>query len=168
LWFFFLQCFSTKFIETGDRLGSSWFSISRDSLENTVSLGHTYCYPRSPCSIYSLCLLINQIPSQNLWIQLFLWRNLKIDAALTCEKITTSFGNSYHEYLFHLPRIQNFLSHTKLCSEWTTQSHWIDIQYFVITCFLLTTTLYWLHFYSVVPLSSVHSCNIFLCDANGS
>ena len=35
-------------IETGDRLGSSWFSISRDNLENTVSLGHTYCYPRSP------------------------------------------------------------------------------------------------------------------------
>ena len=35
-------------IETGDRLGSLWFSISRDRLENTVSLGHTYCYPRSP------------------------------------------------------------------------------------------------------------------------
>ena len=35
-------------IETGDRLGSSWFSISRDRIENTVSLGHTYLYPRSP------------------------------------------------------------------------------------------------------------------------
>ena len=35
-------------IETGDRLGSSWFSISRDRFEYTVSLGHTYSYPRSP------------------------------------------------------------------------------------------------------------------------
>ena len=36
-------------IETGDRLGSSWFSTgSRDRLENTVSLDHTYFYPRSP------------------------------------------------------------------------------------------------------------------------
>ena len=37
-------------------------------------------------------------------------------AALTWKKITNSFGNLY-EYLFHLPRIQNFLSYTKLCSE---------------------------------------------------
>ena len=35
-------------IETGDRLGSSWFSISRDRFENTVSLGHIYPYPHSP------------------------------------------------------------------------------------------------------------------------
>ena len=35
-------------IETGDRLGNSWFSISRDRFEYTVSLGHTYSYPRSP------------------------------------------------------------------------------------------------------------------------
>ena len=35
-------------IETEDRLGSSWFSISCDSFEYTVSLGHTYSYPRSP------------------------------------------------------------------------------------------------------------------------
>ena len=38
-------------IETRDRLGSSWFSISRDRLENTVSLGHIYSYPRSPLEI---------------------------------------------------------------------------------------------------------------------
>ena len=42
-------------IETGDRLGSSWFSISHDRLENTVSLGHTYYYPRSP---WKLCTVI--------------------------------------------------------------------------------------------------------------
>ena len=35
-------------IETGDRLGSLWFSMSRDRFENTVSLGHIYPYPRSP------------------------------------------------------------------------------------------------------------------------
>ena len=35
-------------IETGDRLDSSWFSISRDRFEYTVSLGHTYSYPRYP------------------------------------------------------------------------------------------------------------------------
>ena len=28
-------------IETEDRLGSSWFSMSRDKFEYTVSLGHT-------------------------------------------------------------------------------------------------------------------------------
>ena len=39
-------------IETGDRLGSSWFSISCDRLENSVSLGHTYCYPQSPWIMY--------------------------------------------------------------------------------------------------------------------
>ena len=43
----FIEIFR-HFIETGDRLGSSWFSISRDMPENTVSLGHTYLYPRSP------------------------------------------------------------------------------------------------------------------------
>ena len=49
---FFLEVeFSSEIeIETGDRFGSSWFSISRDELENTESLalGHTYCYPRFP------------------------------------------------------------------------------------------------------------------------
>ena len=34
-------------IKTGNRVGSSWFSISRDRLENILSLGHTYCYPWS-------------------------------------------------------------------------------------------------------------------------
>ena len=35
-------------METWDRVSSSWISISRDRLENTQSLGHTYLYPRSP------------------------------------------------------------------------------------------------------------------------
>jgi hypothetical protein len=39
-----------NWIETGDRVGSLWISISRDWLENTQSLGHTYLYPRSPWS----------------------------------------------------------------------------------------------------------------------
>ena len=37
-----------NYIATEDRLGSSWFSISRARLENIVSLGHTYLYPQSP------------------------------------------------------------------------------------------------------------------------
>ena len=39
-------------IETGDRLGSSWFSFLRDKFKYTVSPGHTLCYPRSPLTIF--------------------------------------------------------------------------------------------------------------------
>ena len=41
-------------METGDRLGSSWFRISSDRFENTVSLGHIYPYPRSPLQVNNL------------------------------------------------------------------------------------------------------------------
>ena len=37
-------------MESGDYRGSSWISISRDSLENSQSLGHINIYPRSPYS----------------------------------------------------------------------------------------------------------------------
>ena len=37
-----------NWIETGDRVGSLWISISRDSFENAQSLGHTNSYPQSP------------------------------------------------------------------------------------------------------------------------
>ena len=47
-------------IETGDRLGSSWFSISRDRLENILSLCHTYCYPRSPWAREDLAVVYCQ------------------------------------------------------------------------------------------------------------
>ena len=33
-------------IEIEDRLGSSWFRKSLNRFENSMSLGHTYCYPR--------------------------------------------------------------------------------------------------------------------------
>ena len=42
--------YSQNTVETGDRLGSSWFSISRDRLENTVSGSHLLL---SPVSIIS-------------------------------------------------------------------------------------------------------------------
>ena len=48
-------------MESGDYRGSSWISISRDSLENSQSLGHINIYPRSPYSpvmIYSLFFLL--------------------------------------------------------------------------------------------------------------
>ena len=44
----FLENMNFTSIEIGDRLGSLWFSISRDRFEYTVSLGYTYSYPRSP------------------------------------------------------------------------------------------------------------------------
>ena len=44
-------------METGDRVGSSWVSISRDRLENTQSLGRTYIYP-SPVSIAEIILWV--------------------------------------------------------------------------------------------------------------
>ena len=62
---FFLEVeFSSEIeIETEDRFGSSWFSISRDELENTASLvlGHTNCYPRFPYTGYltSKCSILN-------------------------------------------------------------------------------------------------------------
>ena len=40
-------------IETGDRLGSLWFSVSHDRFENIVSLGHIYPTSLSPVSILS-------------------------------------------------------------------------------------------------------------------
>ena len=45
-------------METGDRLGSSWFRISRDMFGNTVSLGHIYPYPRSPYGAFTWIQLI--------------------------------------------------------------------------------------------------------------
>ena len=38
---------SYKYMETGDRVSSSWSSISFDRLENIQSLGHIYLYLRS-------------------------------------------------------------------------------------------------------------------------
>ena len=35
-------------MESGDNLGSSWYKLSRDRLENLQSLGNTNLYPRSP------------------------------------------------------------------------------------------------------------------------
>ena len=41
-------CVESEFIETGDRLGSPWFSISHEKFEYTASVGHTECHPLSP------------------------------------------------------------------------------------------------------------------------
>ena len=50
-------------IDTGDRLGSSWFRISRDKFENTASLGHIYPYSRSPLFNHYFYKKISHIPN---------------------------------------------------------------------------------------------------------
>ena len=67
-WSFHFVCtFSClEIIETGDRLGSSWFSISRDRFDNTVSLGHTYLL-LSPVSMgkFRIAIIIETLHSAN-------------------------------------------------------------------------------------------------------
>ena len=50
-------------METGDRVGSWWISISHDRLENTQSLGHLYSYPRSAYVIGQSFTQAQRVPS---------------------------------------------------------------------------------------------------------